>query len=179
MVDGVTDNGRNGLQYLGGFPVDQGKFRTRNGADILFRMPTYERKDIDPVNQRNLKALDNGGTAEFWMKGQICAIGAGHKSDLMADLKNGGFKGSIKITKGKRYRSGNPGSHGVQESAARIRGRHPPLQQEEGHLQVGYVSEPTTGWSGGQFFEGRSALSIIRRSTGNFSRVQPKTQLLL
>ena len=101
MVDGVTDNGRNGPQYLGGFPVNQGKFRTRNGADILFRMPTYERKDIDPVNQRNLKALDNGGTAEFWMKGQICAIGAGHKSDLMADLKNGGFKGSIKITKGK------------------------------------------------------------------------------
>ena len=63
-------------------------------------MPKYNQSEIDTVNQRNLKALDNGGNIEFWMKGQVAAIGAGHKPDLMADVKTG-FKGSIKITKGK------------------------------------------------------------------------------
>jgi hypothetical protein len=64
-------------------------------------VPNYSKGDFDPINQRNLKALDNGGNIEFWMKGQVCAIGAGHKAELMTDLKQFGFKGSIKITKGK------------------------------------------------------------------------------
>jgi hypothetical protein len=64
-------------------------------------LPNYKISDIDPINQRNLKALDNGGTVEYWQKAQIFAIGAGHKANLMEDLKDGGAKGVIKITKGK------------------------------------------------------------------------------
>jgi hypothetical protein len=71
-------------------------------------MPTYKISDIDPVNQRNLKALENGGTVEFWEKGAVFAIGAGHKPELVDDLhKNGGTKGTIKITKGSLT---NPGT---------------------------------------------------------------------
>jgi hypothetical protein len=70
-------------------------------------MPTFNISDFDPINQRNLKALDNGGTIEYWQKGKVFAIGAGHKPDLMTALKGpGGTKGSIKITKGSGT---NPG----------------------------------------------------------------------
>jgi hypothetical protein len=64
-------------------------------------VPAYKSSDFDPVNQRNLKALDNGGTVEYWQKAQVFAIGAGHKADLMTDLKDGGAKGVITVTKGK------------------------------------------------------------------------------
>ena len=63
-------------------------------------MPNYKLSDFDPINQKNLKALDNGGTVEYWQKAQVFAIGAGHKAELMSDLKDGGAKGVIKITKG-------------------------------------------------------------------------------
>ncbi|MBS1854783.1 MAG: hypothetical protein JST11_05425 [Acidobacteria bacterium] len=64
-------------------------------------MPDYKQSDIDPVNQRNLKALDNGGTTTYWQKAKVVAIGAGHKPNLMADLQDGGATGKITITKGK------------------------------------------------------------------------------
>jgi hypothetical protein len=73
---------------------------TRSAAANFFPMPQYKQSDIDPVNQRNLKALDNGGNIEYWQKNQVVAIGPGHKPDLMADLKDGGAKGNIKIIKG-------------------------------------------------------------------------------
>jgi hypothetical protein len=63
-------------------------------------LPDYKRSEIEPINQRNLKALENGGTVEFWQKAKVFAIGAGHKAELMEDLKDGGAKGVIKITKG-------------------------------------------------------------------------------
>lgn len=64
-------------------------------------MPSYKTSDFDPINKKNLKALDNGGTIEYWQKGGVFAIGGGHKSNLMADLKSpGGYKGKITITKG-------------------------------------------------------------------------------
>jgi hypothetical protein len=69
-------------------------------------LPSYKTSDFDPINQRNLKALDNGGTTEFWIKGKVCAIGNGHKPDLMADLKKGGAKATLVITKGTMT---NPG----------------------------------------------------------------------
>ncbi|MDE3164544.1 MAG: hypothetical protein KGN36_01975, partial [Acidobacteriota bacterium] len=59
-----------------------------------------KQSDIDPVNQRNLKALDNGGTATYWQKSKVVAIGAGHRKDLMDDLQDGGATGKVSITKG-------------------------------------------------------------------------------
>jgi len=70
-------------------------------------MPAYKLSDIDPINQRNLKALENGGTVEYWQKAKVFAIGAGHKPDLMADLKDGGVKGTIKIAKGSLLSAGS------------------------------------------------------------------------
>ena len=63
-------------------------------------MPNYKLSDIDPINQRNLKALDNGGTTTYMQKAKVVAIGAGHKKELVDDLKNGGASGKITITKG-------------------------------------------------------------------------------
>lgn len=80
-------------------------------------MPNYKQSDIDPINQRNLKALDNGGTIEYWQKAQVVTIGAGHKSDLMADLKNGGAKGTIAITKGSMTGPGSLEVKGCRNQA--------------------------------------------------------------
>ena len=63
-------------------------------------MATYKASDFEPINQHNLKALENGGTTTYWQKAKVFAIGAGHKPDLMTDLKAGGTHGTIKITKG-------------------------------------------------------------------------------
>lgn len=70
-------------------------------------MPKYDRKDIDPINQRNLKKLENGGTIDYWQKAQVVAIGPGHKNDLMADLQEGGVHGKVTITKGKLLNAGS------------------------------------------------------------------------
>jgi hypothetical protein len=60
--------------------------------------PKITTGDFDAINQRNLKALDNGGTVEFWQSGKVIAIGNGHKDAVLAFARGGG-KGTIKITK--------------------------------------------------------------------------------
>jgi hypothetical protein len=55
--------------------------------------------DIDPVNQKNLKALENGGTIKFVQKGAVILIGDHHKKEIVEELKNE-KKGTIVITKG-------------------------------------------------------------------------------
>lgn len=75
-------------------------------------MPTFKISDIDPINQRNLKALENGGTIEFWQKAKVVAIGAGHKAEVMTAVKVGGSKGTITITKGSLTDPGTLEVHG-------------------------------------------------------------------
>jgi len=69
-------------------------------------MATFKISDIDPINQRNLKAMENGGNIEFWQNGKVIAIGAGHKPEVMAAVKLGGSKGTITITKGSLTSAG-------------------------------------------------------------------------
>lgn len=56
--------------------------------------------DIDPISQRNLKKLENGGTTDYWQKAKVVAIGPGHKPEIIAELEDGGVKGKVTITKG-------------------------------------------------------------------------------
>ena len=77
-------------------------------------MPNLTFNDFDPTNQRNLKALDNGGTIEYWQYGKVVAIGNGHKEQVM-QVARGGVKGSIKITKGKLADPGTLEVHGPSD----------------------------------------------------------------
>ena len=63
--------------------------------------------DVDPINKRNLKALENGGKTEFWQAGSVVLIGAGHKAEIVEEVKKTGWTGKITITKGSGT---NPGS---------------------------------------------------------------------
>ncbi len=67
--------------------------------------------DFDPVNQRNLKALENGGTVEVWQWGKVVAIGSGHKPDVM-EFARAGKRASITITKGTLTDPGTLEVHG-------------------------------------------------------------------
>src|SRR5262249_49807674 len=67
--------------------------------------------DFDPVNQRNLKALENGGTVDVWQWGKVVAMGAGHKPDVM-EFAHAGSKATIKITKGVGLDPGTLEVHG-------------------------------------------------------------------
>jgi len=67
--------------------------------------------DFDPVNQRNLKALENGGNVEFWQSNKVIAIGNGHKPEVM-EFAHSGNKGTIKITKGAGLDPGTLEVHG-------------------------------------------------------------------
>ena len=60
---------------------------------------SFTEKDFDPINQRNLKALDNGGTTHYIQKQRAVLIGDGHKAQLVEETK-GASAGQIKITKG-------------------------------------------------------------------------------
>jgi hypothetical protein len=73
--------------------------------------------DFDPINQRNLKALDNGLTIEFWQSGKVIAIGNGHKDAVLASARAGG-KGTIKITKGVLADAGSLEVHGAIDRTA-------------------------------------------------------------
>jgi hypothetical protein len=55
--------------------------------------------DFDPVNQRNLKRLENGGEIKFWQMAKVLAIGEGHKPAVM-EFAYAGNEGKLKITKG-------------------------------------------------------------------------------
>jgi hypothetical protein len=70
-------------------------------------------KDIDPINQKNLKNKENGGTLEFWQANAVVAIGPGHKPEVMSVLQAKGYKGTVTITKGKLT---DPGSLEVKGS---------------------------------------------------------------
>jgi len=78
-------------------------------------MPTFKISDIDPINQRNLKALENGGNIVFWQKGKVFAIGAGHKAEVMTEVKQGGSHGTITITKGSGTNPGTLEVHGGKD----------------------------------------------------------------
>ncbi len=63
-------------------------------------MANFKTSDVDPINQRNLKAKENGGTLEYWQASAVVAIGSGHKPEVMKALQEQGHKGTVKITKG-------------------------------------------------------------------------------
>jgi hypothetical protein len=86
--------------------------RRRHLSFKEFIMPTFKISDIDPINQRNLKALENGGNIEFWQKAKVVAIGSGHKPEVMAAVKLGGARGTITITKGSLTNPGTLEVHG-------------------------------------------------------------------
>ena len=74
-------------------------------------MPNITVHDFDPINQHNLKALENGGNIEYWQYGKVIAIGHGHKDEVM-QYARGGQKGTIKITKGALADPGKLEVHG-------------------------------------------------------------------
>jgi hypothetical protein len=82
----------------------------RSGAKLTF-------SDFDPINQRNLKALENGGTIEFLQSGKVIAIGHGHKEEVVT-FARAGAKGTIKITKGVLADPGTLEVHGSIDRTA-------------------------------------------------------------
>jgi len=65
-------------------------------------MASFKPSDIDPINQRNLKAKEDGGVLPFAQLSAVVAIGPGHKAEVMAAVQGpGGYKGTVMITKGK------------------------------------------------------------------------------